>query len=99
MKGGWKARLLIQEVLLNVLMLLPVGVVIPDLLTTKKIVKTVLVGFSISIAIEMLQLVLRRGLLEIDDVIHNTLGCFMGCLLNIAYHKMKLYIQCKTDNK
>ena len=36
------------------------------------------VGSILSIAIEALQFLMMRGFSEIDDVIHNTLGCMIG---------------------
>lgn len=40
-----------------------------------------LVGITVSSAIEISQLWLCRGLFEFDDIIHNSLGCMLGCLL------------------
>lgn len=35
-------------------------------------------GILLSVGIEALQLYLKRGLCETDDIIHNTLGCLIG---------------------
>ncbi len=43
--------------------------------------KALLIGCSISISIEALQFCLIRGFSEIDDVMHNTLGCVIGYML------------------
>ena len=40
-----------------------------------------LLGACISISIETLQFFLHRGFAELDDVLHNTLGCLLGWLL------------------
>ena len=40
-----------------------------------------LVGITVSSAIEISQLWFCRGLFEFDDIIHNSLGCMLGCLL------------------
>ncbi|MCD7990469.1 MAG: VanZ family protein [Clostridia bacterium] len=37
-----------------------------------------MVGFGFSAAIEMFQVLLDRGLGELDDVLHNTWGSLMG---------------------
>ena len=37
-----------------------------------------MVGAGISVMIELLQLIFKRGLCEVDDVIHNVLGCMVG---------------------
>ena len=41
-----------------------------------------LIGISISFSIELLQLVLCRGLFEFDDIIHNSLGFLIGILIS-----------------
>ena len=33
---------------------------------------------GLSIGIEVLQLVFKKGSFEIDDIIHNTVGCMLG---------------------
>lgn len=68
----------IYENILNVLMLMPLGVLLPvgfDQITCKK---AVLSGFLVSLIIEVMQLLTRRGLFEFDDILHNTLGCLLG---------------------
>ena len=40
-----------------------------------------LCGIVVSFGIEILQLVLKRGLFELDDIINNSLGCMMGAVL------------------
>lgn len=37
-----------------------------------------LIGGCLSVFIELLQLVLQKGLSEIDDVMHNAFGCVIG---------------------
>ena len=43
--------------------------------------KGLVIGFLLSAVIETLQFVLCRGLFEFDDMIHNGLGCMLGCVL------------------
>ena len=38
-------------------------------------------GFAYSLLLETLQLVLRRGTCELDDILHNTIGAVLGALL------------------
>jgi glycopeptide antibiotics resistance protein len=66
-------------------MLLPIGILLPIVLgavwkdASKNIfVRVVLIGFFISLTIEILQLVMKRGLFEFDDMFHNTLGVAIG---------------------
>lgn len=77
--------------ILNVIMLIPMGimgsVIIGDCEekgTAFK--KVVFVGFLTSFSIEVLQLILKRGLFEFDDMFHNTIGVVIGCWI---YWKMR----------
>ena len=73
---------LLQENLLNILLLLPAGILLPGVFNREmKWWQGLLFGVMISYAIELCQLVLCRGLFEFDDIIHNSLGCMLGCLL------------------
>ena len=67
----------LAQVLLNMLLLSPIGLLMPVFVKRKRLV--VLFGFCFSLLIEVLQLVLRRGYFETDDLIHNTLGVAIAC--------------------
>lgn len=43
--------------------------------------KVVLIGFLISASIEIIQLIFRIGLFEFDDMIGNTIGCWIGAVV------------------
>jgi len=45
-----------------------------------------LIGCSISVTIEALQFCFMRGFSEVDDVMHNTLGCILGYSLWLMVH-------------
>ena len=68
---------LFLENILNVIMLLP-------LVYGKKIDWEVglLIGFCISLSIELMRLVLCRGMFDVDDIIHNSLGFLIGILIS-----------------
>ena len=57
---------LFLENILNVIMLLPLGL---------------LIGFCISFSIELMQLILCRGMFDVDDIIHNSLGFLIGIVI------------------
>lgn len=78
-------RELLKENLLNILLLFPVGFLLPPLFH-KKLPwwSGLLAGLIISAAIEIGQLVLCRGLFEWDDMVHNSLGCMLGLLCGNA---------------
>ena len=63
----------------NILLLAPIGFLLPLINECSfKMVLTVFLGFLFSIGIEMSQLLLRRGLFELDDIMNNTIGVFFG---------------------
>lgn len=73
---------LLKEDLLNCILLLPAGALLP-VITNRKVkwYQALLFGVLISAVIETSQLVFMRGLFEWDDMIHNGLGCMIGCLV------------------
>lgn len=73
---------LLQENLLNMILLLPAGMLLPFVFDRKiRWWQGLLVGVLISSGIESLQLILCRGLFEFDDIIHNAFGCMVGAIL------------------
>lgn len=41
-----------------------------------------------ALLIKLLQLVLKRGLTEIDDVMHSVVGCMMGYWMIVGWRKV-----------
>lgn len=73
---------LLKEDLLNCILLLPAGALLPLIANRKvKWYQALLFGVLISAVIETSQLVFMRGLFEWDDMIHNGLGCMVGYLV------------------
>lgn len=71
---------LLHENLLNCILLMPVGILLPLIAGHKVRLRTALmIGALISAVIETSQLVFMRGLFEWDDMIHNGVGCMIGC--------------------
>lgn len=70
------------ENLINMIAFVPVGMMLGSMLRVKNSwLITLLFGMGISMSIEVMQFVLKRGFAEVDDVIHNTLGCFTGYII------------------
>ncbi len=68
-----------EEIFLNVLLLMPMGVLLYTAFGRRVgVMRITAAGLSVSFCIEFLQLVLKRGLFEWDDMIHNTLGVYLG---------------------
>ena len=63
-----------EQIIANILIFIPLGILAGSLWKWKGI----LVGLGVSAAVELLELVSQRGLCEFDDILHNTLGTFIG---------------------
>lgn len=83
---SWKQALsgdreMLREILLNIVLLLPVGVLLPVTLRRPLRWQSGLwIGVLISTVIELGQLLWCRGLFELDDILHNSVGCMIGCM-------------------
>ncbi len=81
-------REVLEYAFLNCLLLTPVGALLPVILK-KKSGKScfrilLLIGFLISLSIELLQLALKKGLFEFDDMIHNVVSVALGYAIYAA---------------
>lgn len=89
-----RPELLIENIM-NVIVFIPIGMILGLLFRVKGswspngswlMVKgswlmVAIIGCGISVTIESLQFFLMRGFSELDDVMHNTLGCLIGWFL------------------
>ena len=77
---------------MNVVILIPVGILLGMASSKMTWLKATKIGCGLSVLIEMSQLVFRRGFSEVDDVIHNTIGCMIGygvySLVRMVYEKL-----------
>lgn len=77
---------LLVENIMNVGVFVPVGVLLGCASRDMRWWMLLLIGMGISVSIETLQLVFKRGFSEFDDVFHNTLGCMIGyCVVWTIY--------------
>ena len=77
-----RPELLIENIM-NVVVFVPVGFLLgfriqDSSFTIRKALLVALMGCGISVTIEALQFFFMRGFSEVDDVMHNTLGCLIG---------------------
>ena len=80
-KMAWNGGLTKEcnNLVFNILMFVPLGVLLPLMLRLcRKFWCSYLAGFGFSVAIEIIQLVTKRGIFEVDDIFNNTLGCVIG---------------------
>lgn len=75
---------LLPELVMNVVVFIPLGFAFCLAFRRIRWWQAALAGMGLSVVIELLQWVFKRGCADIDDVIHNTLGCVMGCCLYLA---------------
>ena len=77
------------EVFWNVVLFIPIGILFMLFLTCKrKWLITVIIGFLLTTAIELIQLIFHRGYFEFDDIFHNTLGTVIGIGIYIIVVKL-----------
>ena len=82
---------LLAEIIMNVVVFVPIGLLLGCISRNIKWWHTLLMGCGISLSIEALQFILHRGFSEFDDFMHNALGCLIGygiySLFRIEYEK------------
>lgn len=69
----------LPESLLNLILFVPVGFLLCAVSRNMVWWKVLLAGACLSMGIEVLQLILEKGLCDFNDLLHNTLGCMLGC--------------------
>ena len=79
----WVRRDMIQQILANILMFFPLGL----LLSLSTGWWSILIGFAFSLIIELSQLVFCCGFSELDDVVHNTIGAGIGAAFYYFIHR------------
>ena len=78
----YHSREMLKENLLNIALLFPFGLLLPfSVYKRLRWWQGLVMGLIASALIEVLQLILCRGLLEFDDMIHNGFGCMLGSML------------------
>ena len=87
---------LYREMLMNVFLFFPLGLTLSNALPLKwhrwlRIILTTFVGCALSAGIEYAQYRYALGMAEVDDVICNTLGAFLGAASLLAAHAIEKY--------
>lgn len=67
----------VYQIVGNLILFVPIGMLL-SLCDKIKLYQGILVGIAMSVTIEGLQLLLRCGTFELDDLFHNTLGLYLG---------------------
>ena len=90
----------LEHMLLNTVLFMPFGVLTPFLMKRANLLKVTLFGFAASFFVEFVQYFVGREP-DIDDLIANTLGAFLGCLIFVLIRKLfpKFTEKCRTTVK
>lgn len=81
---------ILLQILMNIVMYIPLGFLLPCCFSFfEKYRYVILITFCGSLVIELIQLVFRMGLFEVDDVINNTLGAVIGLLIYMIFKRGK----------
>lgn len=72
---------LLAENIMNVVVFVPIGILLEIGFAKWPWWKAIGTGCLLSMLIEAMQLGFKRGFCEVDDVMHNTLGCFVGYMV------------------
>lgn len=75
--------------LLNILMFVPMGVLLPYMNSEFRMKGICLIAFGFTVLIETSQYYLMRGCFETDDLIMNVLGAIAGYYLNKIIFKVR----------
>lgn len=81
------------QIIGNILLFMPVGMLIPFVVSDEKRNRKGLLPITLALAgllsstIEILQFFLELGFAELDDIFDNTLGAFIGTILIVAFMK------------
>lgn len=69
----------LQLIIFNMLMFLPLGFLLP-LLGTKyrRFMPVLLISLVVTMSVELIQMFTRRGIFELNDILHNTIGSIAG---------------------
>lgn len=75
----------------NILAFMPLGYFLPKLISKcKNGFLTVLVCMEVSLCVELLQLALKLGCCDIDDLLLNTFGGLLGYLVYLLIHAISI---------
>ncbi|MBE6681141.1 MAG: VanZ family protein [Ruminococcaceae bacterium] len=84
--GIW---MVIYLVVGNIVWFVPFGFMLPAIWQKLKSYHIIPLGFLLSLIIETGQLALSKGMFEIDDLVLNTLGTAIGCLIYKIYRDFR----------
>jgi glycopeptide antibiotics resistance protein len=89
-----------RYVIENILLFIPFGVLFPCLWKRlQSVLNSLIVGFLISLFIEISQYVSQRGYFQVDDMIFNTLGTLVGFYIAFGIKNLLHRLHAFTNGK
>lgn len=83
------------ENIMNVVVFVPVGLLFGSMMNGTWLKNrmgwliALSIGLGLSVGIETMQFLLKKGFTEIDDVMHNTFGCLIGYIIWLLLKKIE----------
>lgn len=91
--GSYNKQESFVESMMNLTLFVPIGLLLGMAFRSMSWKKALIIGACLSVGIELMQFVFKKGLAEFDDVMHNTVGCMIGfgiyIVIEIIWIKMK----------
>ena len=86
LQGSWEEPIAFAfesliGILQNLILFMPFGFLLCGATDQPRTSRILLLGFLLSLSIELCQLFFRLGWFEIDDILHNVLGTYLGICL------------------
>ena len=78
----------VEDLLLNIILFMPLGFLLPYIWPKLNAWKTILIGLCVSTLIETTQYLAHWGCLDVDDIFNNTLGTCVGYMCWVVYKKL-----------
>ena len=80
---------MLRQLLINLVMLIPVGFLLPIIINVKhKYLITMALSLLLTVFIETMQLIMKCGAFEIDDIINNFVGAVIGMLIYMLLNRI-----------
>lgn len=87
-----------KDIVLNILGLIPAGIVVGVMSEKKRLLKALLAGLFLSLTIECSQLIWKRGTFDVDDLFNNSVGALIGGVIAVlALRIIKKKEYCKIN--
>lgn len=77
----------------NIILFIPYGIFLSTLFKRANLKNIIIYGFIASFIIEISQFLLKRGILDIDDMILNILGVIIGYLFISAVKRFRVNLK------